>query len=204
MALYILGFAGSPRRGGNSEVLLDRVLAGAASKDATTEKIVVSTLKISPCRNCGGCTKTGQCVVQDDMQAIYPKLIRADRIVMSSPIFFGTVSAQLKALIDRCQALWVRKYLLRQRIPVGPAGRFGMFLSVCGRRSGSEEYFKVAETTIKIFFITLDMKYVTGLFFSGIDEKGEIERHPTALSQGFAAGCQLVTGQWSVAGEDQP
>lgn len=200
MALYILGFAGSPRRGGNSEVLLDRVLAGAASKGAETEKIVVSNLKISPCRNCGGCEKTGQCVQRDDMQEIYPKLCRADRIVVSSPIFFGTVSAQLKALIDRCQSLWVGKYLLKQPIPVGPGGRLGFFLSVCGRRT--EDYFKVAETTIKIFFLSLNVKYVAGLFFSGIDGKGDIERHPTALSQGFAAGCQLVTGQWSVAGDE--
>ncbi len=200
MALYILGFAGSPRRGGNSEVLLDRVLAGAASKGAETEKIVVSTLTISPCRNCGGCTKSGVCVQRDEMQEVYLKLTRADRIVVSSPIFFGTVSAQLKALIDRCQALWVRKYLLKQPISVGPNGRLGLFVSVCGRRT--EDYFKVAETTIKIFFLSLSVKYVASLFFSGIDDKGDIERHPTALAQGFAAGCQLVTGQWSVTGED--
>ena len=101
MGVYVLGFAGSPRRGGNSEILLDRVLEGAASKGATVEKIAVSALKISPCRNCQGCASTGRCVVQDDMQLVYPKLCRAERIVVSSPIFFGTVSAQMKALIDR-------------------------------------------------------------------------------------------------------
>ena len=200
MALYVLGLAGSPRRGGNSESLLDQALAGAASKGAKTEKIVASTLKIRPCQNCGGCAKTGQCVVRDDMQEVYPKLFKADRIVVSSPIYFGTVSAQLKALIERCQAIWSRKYLLRQPIPESPAGRLGLFLSVCGRRT--EEYFRIAEATIRIFFATLSVKYVAGLFFSGTDDLGEIEKHPTALSQAYAAGVQLVSGHGSVAGEE--
>jgi multimeric flavodoxin WrbA len=133
------------------------------------------------------------------MQKVFPKLCRADRILVSSPIFFGTVTAQLKALIDRCQALWVRKYILKQGTPAGPDGRYGAFLSAGGRRT--EEYFRVAETTIRIFFLTLDVKYVTGLFFSGVDDKGEIERHPTARTQAFALGAQLASGQWSVAGE---
>jgi len=200
MALYVLGLAGSPRKGGNSESLLDRALAGAESKGAQTEKIIVSDLNIRPCGNCGGCSSSGVCVVKDDMQEVYSKLCRAERLVVSSPIFFGTVTAQLKALIDRCQALWVRKYILKQAVAVGTKKRHGIFLAVCGRRT--EDYFKVAEATIKIFFTTLSIKYVAGLFFSGIDGKGEIERHPTALAQAYAAGCHLVTGQWSVAGEE--
>jgi multimeric flavodoxin WrbA len=131
------------------------------------------------------------------MQEVYAKLCKADRLVVSSPIFFGTVTAQLKTLIDRCQALWVRKYILKQA--VGAKERQGIFLAVCGRRT--EDYFKVAEATIRIFFTILSIKYVAGLFFSGIDDKGEIERHPTALAQAHAVGCQLVTGQWQAAGE---
>lgn len=194
--LYVLGLAGSPRRGGNSERLLDHALRGATAAGADVEKILVAELAIRPCRNCGGCDKTGQCVVQDDMQLVYPKLLRAARLIVSSPIFFGSVSAQLKALIDRCQCLWVRKYLLKEKISEGPEDRYGMFMSVCGRKS--EEYFKVAETTIKIFFLTLSMRYMRGLFFPGIDAKGDIERHPTALSQAFDTGVQLVRQPWPV------
>jgi multimeric flavodoxin WrbA len=100
---------GSPRKGGNSDLLLDAFLAGAGEGGAVWNKISVCDLEISPCLECLDCETTGECVIKDGMEEIYRRLLEADRIVIASPIFFYGLPAQLKALIDRGQALWYRK-----------------------------------------------------------------------------------------------
>ena len=85
-------------------------------------------MNIKPCQDCGGCTKTGICVVNDGMKDIYDAIRDADRFIVASPIFFYTVSAQTKTMIDRCQAFWCEKYLLKKEIPAGPDGRKGLLL----------------------------------------------------------------------------
>ncbi len=113
--MYILALSGSPRRHGNSETLLDEVLRGAIEAGAETEKIIASNFrKLRPCVNCAHCMETGECIVQDEMQGLYPKFDRADGLVVASPIYFMGVSAFLKILIDRCQCYWSRKYVLKQ------------------------------------------------------------------------------------------
>ena len=114
--MKVLGIAGSPRRGGNTDLLLEQAMVGAKSVGAETETIVLSKLSIEPCRHCDGCLAEGQCVIDDDMQSIYPKLRQADRIILASPMFFMGITAQAKAMIDRCQALWAIKYVLHQPV----------------------------------------------------------------------------------------
>ena len=104
--MNVLGIYGSPRKGGNSDQLLDKTLEGAESKGADISRIHACDLKINGCRECGGCDKTGICVVKDDMQSVYPLLEKADIIFLASPIFFYGIPAQAKALIDRSQACW--------------------------------------------------------------------------------------------------
>jgi len=111
MGLRVVGVYGSPRKGGNSDLILDRALEGAQEQGAQAKRIYVLDLHISGCVECGGCEKTGQCVIKDDMQDIYVLLDNADIIILSSPIFFYGLSSQLKALIDRAQAMWARKRL---------------------------------------------------------------------------------------------
>ena len=100
--MKVLGIMGSPRIKGNTDLLLDEALKGAQSQGAEVEKIVVDKLKIAPCREYYGCLRDGNCVIRDDMDDIYPKLLEADGIIVASPIFFYGLTAQLKALIDRC------------------------------------------------------------------------------------------------------
>ena len=95
--LRVLGIAGSPRRQGNTELLLDQVLGAAASKGAVTEKVILGRMKVEPCDACYGCLETGRCLLQDDYQLLYPKLIKAERIVLAAPVFFLGLSAQAKA-----------------------------------------------------------------------------------------------------------
>ena len=187
----VLGLFGSPRRGGNTDLLLERMLQGAEEGGASVERVYACELHISPCQECQGCFSTGKCVVEDDMQSLYPRLIEAWGLILASPIFFYGVTAQVKALIDRCQAFWVRKYRLKD--PVGPLrgrqGR-GFFISVGGTRG--KTLFDGARLTVRYFFDTLDLDYGGELLFRGIDEKGEIVNHPTALQEAYEAGKRLV------------
>ncbi|MFC2051721.1 flavodoxin family protein [Chloroflexota bacterium] len=188
--MKVLGIAGSPRRGGNTDLLLAEVMRGAASKGAEVKTVVLNNLKITPCQHCDACLKAGNCRIQDDMQMIYRELEESDRIVLASPIQFMGVTAQMKAMIDRCQALWARKYVLK----VPPLGkereRKGFFISVGGTRLSN--LFEPALVMVKTLFRILDIAYAGELLFSGVDEKGAIKKHPDALQQAFLAGQKLV------------
>ena len=186
----MLGIAGSPRRGGNTDLLLAEVMKGAASRGAEVKTIILNDLKITPCQHCDACLETGRCKYQDDMQMVYQELEQADRIVLASPIQFMGLTAQVKAMIDRCQALWARKYVLKLP-PLGDRrDRKGVFISVGGRRIAN--LFEPALATVKTLFRILDITYTGELLFPGIDEKGAIAKHPDALRQAFLAGQKLV------------
>jgi len=191
--LKVLGIAGSPRRDGNTDHLLKQVMAGAYSQGAETKTVILSELNIAPCRHCDGCLKTGKCVIDDDMQWVHSDLREVDRVVLASPIFFMGVTAQTKAMIDRCQALWVIKYVLKLTVALNPGKeRRGVFVSVGGTRLTN--LFQPAMTTVKSWFTTLDISYTGELVFSGIDEKETILLHPTALKDAFALGQKLAAG----------
>jgi len=130
-------------------------------------------------------------VIDDDMQWLHTDLREADRVVLASPIFFMGVTAQTKAMIDRCLALWVIKYVLKLPVAINPGKeRRGIFVSVGGTELSN--LFQPAIATIKSWFTTLDISYDGELAFSGIDEKGSIIQPPTALKDAFTAGQKLV------------
>jgi len=186
--LKVLGIMGSPRIKGNTDLLLEAALKGAKSQGAEVEKIVVDKLKIAPCKEYLGCFKDGNCVIRDDMDEIYPKLLGADVVVIASPMFFYGVSSQAKALIDRCQALWARKHILKQSLPNG--GRKGAFIAV-GATKG-KRLFEGAILTVKYFFEAIGVEYADELLIRGVDARGEIKEHPIALSDAFELGKRVV------------
>jgi multimeric flavodoxin WrbA len=191
MRLKVLGIAGSPRRQGNTELLLDQVLGAAASKGALTEKVILSRMNIDPCDACYGCLDTGRCVLQDDYQLLYPKLIKAERIVLAAPVCFLGLPSHTKAFIDRCQCFWVRKYVLEDALPPTDSGvqRQGYLVSTAG---GAQTSFRCSISTVKAFLNTLDAHYAGELTFPGVDEKGAILKHPTALEDAVALGRALA------------
>jgi multimeric flavodoxin WrbA len=189
--MKVLGIFGSPRRGGNTELLLEEALKGAEKEGAKVERIYLSDLTITPCKECHGCDNTGKCVILDDMKKIYPKLLGADVVILASPIFFYGVTAWAKALIDRSQALWARKYLMKDPA-LGKEGkkRKGFFISV-GATKG-QKVFEGAILTVKYFFDVLNVEYIGELLFRGVETKGDILKHPAALRQAFEAGRRLA------------
>jgi len=181
---------GSPRIGGNTDLLLDEALRGAESQGADTEKIVVDKLKISPCREYYGCLRDGNCVISDDMDDIYLKLLEADLVIVASPMFFYGLTAQVKALIDRCQALWARRYVLKQSPP--DSTRKGAFIAV-GATKG-KQLFDGSKLTLKYFFEAIGVDYADELLVRGVDKRGDIKKHPTALQDALELGKRLARG----------
>jgi len=186
--MKVIGISGSPRRGSNTETLLREVLRGAQEAGAETRLFILSKMNISPCRHCDGCMAEGVCVVKDDMGLIYPEIESLDALVLASPIFFYGVTAQAKAMIDRCQVFWNRKYILKRRIAAKK--RKGVFISTGGTRF--PDLFDHAKATVKNFFLTIDVEYWAELLFPGVDRKGEIKEHPTALKDAYLLGRRLV------------
>lgn len=183
----ILGIAGSPRRHGNTDRLLDACLEGAEAAGGTATRLVVATAGIDPCRGCNGCSKDGHCVVRDGMQDVYPMLDEADAVVVATPVFFATVPAVLKALYDRCQPYWARRYVLGRPVERRrPAG-----LLVAG--GGGDPYgHACAVTTSRSVFAVLGLDYIAELVVRA-DKPGDVEASPEELDQARAIGAALAS-----------
>jgi len=185
----VVGLMGSPRSGGNTDILLDAALEGAREAGGEAEKVVIGKLDLRACRECDSCMETGECVVSDGMVKVYDLLRSLDVLIVASPIFFSSVTAQTKTLIDRCQCIWARKYLLNAPIG-GGRRRVGAFLAVGGRQRAGFEH---AAAVVRTFFLSADIEYAGELTFPGIDEKGAILGHPTALREAKELGRRLVS-----------
>ncbi len=191
--MLVLGIYGSPRKGGNTDEMLNAFLAGAAGSGAASERLYVRDLEIQPCIGCGHCDKAGSCVQQDAMVGVYPRLEQADRIVVASPIYFYSVTAQLKMLIDRSQALLMKKKLANEARGYSPKKqpRKGFLLSAAATRG--KRLFDCAILPVRYFFDALDVQYAGELCFPGIEERKAIEKHPTALDECRQAGREFVS-----------
>jgi len=188
--MNIVAFHGSPRIGGNSYILLNEALRAIDTSQHSIHLFRLNEMNIKPCQNCGGCEETGLCVIKDDMEVIYQALRQADRIILASPIFFFGLSAQTKIMIDRCQAFWCEKYLLKRAIPEGKYGRKGLLLLVGGMKK--EIAIQCGEASSKAFFRTISVPQHETLSFPGIDKKGAILDHPTAMQDVFSATDRLI------------
>jgi len=185
--MKILGINGSPRKGGNTDILLDNALKGAQNKGSKVEKIVLNDLKFSPCQECNNMPNDRYCIIEDDMQTVYRKAKEADAIILASPIFFGSLSAQTKMMIDRFQCVWREKYILRKQ--VFRKRRIGAFISV--EASDRKDFFDNARSIVKNFFITINADYKEELFCFRINEKGAILKNPELLKNAFRLGEKL-------------
>jgi multimeric flavodoxin WrbA len=191
--MKVLVFNGSPRRGGNTQVLLSAVAKGVESAGGEMETIRLADLNVSPCQSCGGCDKTGICVVKDDMGLLYAKMAEVKRIILASPIYFYGVTAQAKAFVDRSQALWSRKYLLKKKGEWrDDPERIGYFVSVAATRG--EKVFDGAVLTAKYFYDAIGFAYGGALLVKGIDKRGEMARDVDRLAEAEEFGRRIVTG----------
>jgi len=189
--MKITAIYGSPRRNGNTAKLLQSAVGGARSAGAEVNEIVLRDLKLQPCLEIYACRKEGRCAIKDDFHGLVEALLSAQATILASPIFFYAVSAHVKAMMDRCQSLWVKKYWLEKK----PLGRFenhkpGLFLSVGATRG--KRLFEGAEMSVKYFFDTFDTSLWRTLAYRGIDLADDILKHPEYLAESRQAGVDLV------------
>jgi len=181
---------GSPRRAGNTAVLLKHAVQGARRTGADVEEVILRDLKISPCLEIYGCKEDGRCVIKDDFARVRDTMLTADGILLASPIFFYTVSAQVKLLMDRCQSLWVRKYWIEKRsFKDRRVDRSGIFISA-GATHG-KMLFDGALRTVRYFYDVLDTELYRALLYRGLDFEGDIYRRPDYLEEAYRAGVDL-------------
>jgi multimeric flavodoxin WrbA len=191
--MKVLAFNGSPRRGGNTELLLAEAIRGVKEEGGDVTTYNLSTLNLKACMNCGHCDSAGRCIIKDDMQAIHDEIRSADRIIVASPIFFFSVSAQTKIMIDRGQTFWAEKYVHKNPVKPGAYGRKGLLLLVGGmKRTEKNVGFSCSEATVRAFFRTVNVQEHVTLAYDQIDEKGAITKHATALSEAYEAGRRLA------------
>lgn len=178
MKKNVLILSGSPRKGGNSDLLCDEFARGAQQAGHTVEKLRVAELKIGYCRGCYACKKTGKCAIDDDMAQVLQKMIDADVLVLASPVYFYSIDAQLKALIDRTVARWTEVHDKEFYYIV----------------TAADEALASAETTLACFRGYADcvegareMGVICGM---GAYEKGEIRQKP-ALREAYEMGQRV-------------
>jgi multimeric flavodoxin WrbA len=193
MTLKVLGISASPRRDGNSDVLLHQALSGAQQTDAAVEYLRLCDYRIAGCQECYDCTSRGQCSVNDDYQAILDKMLEADRLVFATPVFFMTVSAQAKLLIDRGQCLWVRQTVLHQPLFEPQRDRRGLIIAVGGSRS--QKQFECVRQPVESFFTYLEVQCVASLCVNQVDEKGAVLKRADALDEAFRLGQMLARAE---------
>ncbi|MHC4500126.1 MAG: flavodoxin family protein [Planctomycetota bacterium] len=191
MSVKVLGISASPRIEGNSDLLLRQALAGAESANAKVEYVGLRDLTIAPCIECNTCYKTGECRVEDDYQMLSSKLLETDHLIFATPIFFMTVCAQAKALIDRCQCLWAHKYVLNQPL-VETTGRDRRAMVIAVGGTKSKKMFDSVRLTMKYYLDVLDMRYTANLFVNQVDSLGRIKKHPSAMDEAYRLGRELI------------
>lgn len=184
--MKVLAVVGSPRKGGNTDVLVDQMIKGAAGAGAAVEKIYLNDMRITPCQACYACKKKPGCVIQDDMQKLYPKLLAADAVLFGTPVYWWTVSAQTKLFLDRWFALLDAKYSSLVR------GKRTAIAVVCQ----DPDTAAMTDPIVHMFkegmeFIGVD--YV-GEVTASCDEKGEVARNEKAMSAALALGRRVVKG----------
>lgn len=189
--MKILGICGSPREGGNSDLLLDECLKGAEEKGALIEKIYLEKLNISPCseKEYFKADDRGYSPVKDDMERIFNSVENSQIIVVSSPIFFGSISAQLKMMIDRFQSVWVAKNIMK--INVFNEQKNAAFLCVSAANRGV--FFDNANFIVRHFFATIGAECNDNLFVPGVEEKGAVSAHGDIMEKARKIGEKLVS-----------
>ncbi len=192
VAISVLGIAGGTRRGGNSETLLERALAGARDAGADAELISLLDLSISPCicPQSEDCMLTGVCTVLDDMQALYAKLRSVDLIYIAFPIAFRGVPAQTKALYDRTQPMWIRKYVMNQQLRRDSEAGKAFIIATANRDDPTE--FDGAVQATRSWLMSLHFREAERLLVAGVVRPTDVQGKPDALTEAYELGARLV------------
>jgi multimeric flavodoxin WrbA len=190
--MNVCGIVGSPKKHGNVDLLVSQVLKGSSSQGAKTRKIYLNGMHIKPCQSCGIDPCPKYCLFDDDMKEIYAMLKSCEAIVLGSPVYFDSVSAQTKLMIDRCNCLmpYVKQsdgtFSFERRIK---ERKKGVFIAV----AGPDQEFKTILATAKGFFNWANIELVeTILYPNNSDKLGSVKNDKERMKQAFNIGVQIA------------
>ncbi len=191
MSLNCLALACSPRKDGNTALLADKVLEECRRAGRKTEYLNINDFNIAPCSACEACSKTGKCIINDDAQVLYKKILAADRLILAAPIFSMGINAQAKMFIDRAQQFWATKYVLGRQVveAANRPRRYGIFISCAG--TDLSGVFDGPVRVAKYFFLMLEIEMLSTLCYSSTDNKGDILNNERAMEEAVKYGQQL-------------
>lgn len=189
----VLAIYGSPRQKSNSSQLVESILRGIRSiqGDVAIQHVFLREMEIKHCTACDGCHRKAGCVIRDDMQELYPAFDRADLVIVASPIYFNSVSALLKSMVDRCQAIWASKYVLKTPLIDRNKRRLGVFVAAAGNPAEFAE-FTPAERVMELFFKAINTAYFDHLFVDHTDRE-PVSARPEILASAFHLGVNLLS-----------
>ncbi len=191
--MKVIGIVGSPRRGGNTDLLVESVLEGVRAHGLETEKVLLGELHIRPCRACYSCAGSGRCVLDDDFHWLLEKVLEANGFVLGSPMYVGTVTAQMKAFVDRVDCSQVEMVLR----PDGEArfrrrhrGRYGVIVAVCDLSPAAvlRHCAEVLGTCLR----DLGARPVDEVLARRLSDIGDVRKRPELLARAFRAGERLA------------
>ena len=188
--MKVLGIMGSPRVGGNSDILLEQALAGAKAAGAEVEKIILDKKKIAGCKDCKKCNKMGVCAIKDDMGEIQKKILEAYAVIHSGPVYFWSMTSQMKAYLDRwcvffdAEWRWQKVYYPRMK-----GKRIGL-ITVCG-----DPDVHTADPIVHSFKSTAEMTKLTwlGAVMASAADRGDVSKDEAAKKQAFEMGKKAAT-----------
>ncbi|MFX0069040.1 MAG: flavodoxin family protein [Promethearchaeota archaeon] len=193
--MKVSGIVGSPKKKGNVDLLVTQALNGAKSRGAKTQKIYLNNLNIKPCQSCGVDPRPEFCIYKDDMKIVYDILESSDVIVLGSPVYFDTVSAQTKLMIDRCNCLtpYVKdelgKYDFEKRLD---RSKKGVFVAV----AGIEQEFNTILTSIRGFFEWANIELVDVILYAHDDyELGGVGKDKKRMEEAFKIGIRAIENE---------
>ena len=187
----IVAIYGSPRRKGNTARLLQKAVEGAREAGADVEEIVLRDLKMSPCLEIYGCKNAGECRLKDDFQIARDQILASNGLMLASPVFFYTVSAHTKILMDRFQSLWVKKYWVDEKNKrQATFQRKGLFISA-GATKG-KKLFDGILLSLRYFFDVIDMQLWKALLYRGLDFEDDVLKFPQYLDEAYEAGKEFA------------
>jgi multimeric flavodoxin WrbA len=179
--MKVLAVVGSPRKRGNTDLLVDAVIQGAAENGAEVEKVFLADLDVKPCDGCDACRKSARCVVRDDMIPLYDKLYASDAWVLGTPVYWWGPSAQLKAFVDRWYAF------------SNDTGR------VSGKHAALVAAFEDSDPTTARHIVGMLKDSLDYLRIDFVDQvlvtakdRGEVAKNQAALDRAYALGKRLA------------
>jgi len=191
MEKKVIGLLGSPLSDGNTAKLLDRALKGAEDAGCIVEKILVTNLDFQACEEMLFCKDHDTCIIDDDMQQLYPKFKEMDGLIIATPVMTMGIPGKLKSMMDRFQVFFMAKYMRKKPFisKERRKERRGLFICISGMKI--PDVFVGVKLTVMAFFDIIDCQYSDELLISDMDTIRDVSAHPDLLEAAYQKGYAL-------------